>query len=69
MPYKDKEKKRAWDRERYRRMKVGGERPGNPLTPDEWCTLQRVAYDAGTWAGERVDKLAQALGVKPYRER
>ena len=69
MPYKDPEKKRVWDRQRYQRLKAGYERPENPLSADEWRILQRIAWSAGTWAGERVDRLAAAFGIEPYHSR
>jgi hypothetical protein len=66
MPYKDKELKRARDKERYLKMKTGGEHPPNPLTMDEWRALQRYVGRTKGWAWHLLNKVAAAWEVPPF---
>jgi hypothetical protein len=73
MPYKDKEKRRAYDRERKRRIRamhpsqriVGF--PPNPLTAEEWRALQRYVGRINGWAWNTLNKLAAVWDVPPFR--
>jgi hypothetical protein len=64
MPYKDPEQKRRRDQDRYQRLKKGVH--PNPLTPDQWRTLQRAVYRVGQGEYELLRRVAEVWNVPVF---